>query len=132
MPPVLILHAAVLHPIDILHYPESTPHPMDFSTVEDSNPTKPDLNPGNPQHPSADQSIADVQLVSSSCIKSDGPEHTISLVGRRLEGGLNAEQLRFCSKLLSDLHRKAYQNIASPFYEPVGTSMLVLRTSDPS
>jgi len=33
---------------------------------------------------------------------------------------LNAEQLRFCSKLLDDLHR----NITSPFCKPVGVSIL--------
>jgi hypothetical protein len=30
------------------------------------------------------------------------------------------EQLRFCAKLLSDIHRKQLYAIASPFYEPVG------------
>ena len=42
---------------------------------------------------------------------------------------LNAEQLRFCSKLLSDLRRKTHWNIASPFYEPVGAASF-LRTSE--
>ena len=40
---------------------------------------------------------------------------------RAAKDNLNAEQLRFCSKLLSDLHRKAHWTVASPFYEPVGT-----------
>ncbi|KAH0838598.1 Bromodomain-containing protein [Lanmaoa asiatica] len=31
----------------------------------------------------------------------------------------SAEQLKFCAKLLVDLHRKQYLNIAQPFYEPV-------------
>jgi bromodomain-containing factor 1 len=39
---------------------------------------------------------------------------------RAAKDNLNAEQLRFCSKLLGDLHRKTHWNIASPFYEPVG------------
>lgn len=30
------------------------------------------------------------------------------------------EQLKFCSRLLTDLHKKQYYNIAHPFYEPVG------------
>lgn len=29
------------------------------------------------------------------------------------------EQLRFCAKVLEQLHRKSHMNIASPFYEPV-------------
>lgn len=220
-----------LYPVDIVamnipHYPEIITHPMDFSTIEDklnsSSPTKPDPNPGKPRYQTADQFIADVRLIFSNCIKFNGPEHAISLMGRRLEelfdksiknipppeeakpvpvkkapppvpapppittapakqrvprrpststpvirrnepvsaGGnrpkreihpppskdlpyadvpkksrkaraakdnLNAEQLRFCSKLLSDLHRKAHWNIASPFYEPVGTSGSILR-----
>ncbi|KAG5648164.1 hypothetical protein DXG03_006118 [Asterophora parasitica] len=31
----------------------------------------------------------------------------------------SSEQLRFCSKLLTDLHKKQYITFASPFYEPV-------------
>jgi hypothetical protein len=30
------------------------------------------------------------------------------------------EQLKFCGKVLGDLHRKQHYAIASPFYEPVG------------
>jgi hypothetical protein len=29
------------------------------------------------------------------------------------------EQLRFCAKVISELHKKQYYNFASPFYEPV-------------
>jgi len=195
---------------------------MDLSTIEDklncSNPAKPDPNPEKPRYQTAEQFIADVRLVFSNCIKFNGPDHAISVMGRRLEelfdksiknlpppeepkpvpvkkapppapapiptpittapvkqrvprrpststpvirrnesisaGGsrpkreihpppskdlpyadapkksrkaraakdnLNAEQLRFCSKLLGDLHRKQHWTIASPFYEPVGT-----------
>lgn len=32
----------------------------------------------------------------------------------------SAEQLKFCVKLLVELHRKQYQAAAHPFYEPVG------------
>jgi len=219
-----------LFPVDIVamnipHYPEVVTHPMDFSTIEDklnnSNLTKPDADPEKPRYQTADQFIADVRLVFTNCVKFNGPEHAISLMGRRLEelfdksiknlpppeeakpapvkkapppvpaptpttsapakqraprrpststpvirrnesisaGGsrpkreihpppskdlpyadvpkksrkaraakdnLNAEQLRFCSKLLSDLHRKAHWTIASPFYEPVGMFVSVL------
>ena len=41
---------------------------------------------------------------------------------RAVKDNLNAEQLRFYSKLLSDLHRKTHWTIASPFYEHVGAS----------
>jgi len=41
---------------------------------------------------------------------------------RAAKDNLNAEQLRFCSKLLGDLHRKSHWTIANPFYEPVGAS----------
>jgi len=224
-----------LTPIDVVamnipHYPEIT-HPMDFSTIERklnfSSPIKPNPNPENPRYQTADQFIADVRLVFTNCVKFNGPEHAISLMGRRVEelfdksiknlpppeevkpppvkkappppapappvpapttsapakqraphrpstssapvirrnksisaGGsrpkreihlppskdlpyadvpkksrkaravkdnLNAEQLKFCSKLLGDLHRKSHWNIASPFYEPVGTSTLESR-----
>ena len=215
-----------LYPVDIVamnipHYPEIITHPMDFATIEEklnsSNPAKPDPNPQKPRYHTADQFIADVRLIFSNCVKFNGSEHAISMMGRRLEelfdksiknipppeeakpapvkkapppapvptpaptapakqrvprrpststpvirrnesvsaGGsrpkreihpppskdlpyadvpkksrkaraakdnLNAEQLRFCSKLLGDLHRKQHWTIASPFYEPVGTS----------
>lgn len=32
----------------------------------------------------------------------------------------SAEQLKYCSKILADLHKKQYFSIANPFYEPVG------------
>lgn len=221
-----------LNPVDIVtmnipHYPEIITHPMDFKTIEDklenSVPGKDVPKPDQPRYSSADQFIADVRLVFSNCVKFNGPEHTISLMGRRLEelfdksiknlpppeeakpapvkkapppppapapipvaknraprrpststpvirrnesvsaGGsrpkreihpppskdlpytevskksrkaraakdnLNAEQLRFCSKLLGDLHRKQHWNIANPFYEPVGASSVILKASD--
>jgi len=33
-----------------------------------------------------------------------------------------AEQLKYCAKILSDLRRQQYWDIAHPFYEPVGMS----------
>ena len=30
------------------------------------------------------------------------------------------EQLKYCGKILTDLHKKSLYSIASPFYEPVG------------
>ncbi|KAF9014933.1 Bromodomain-containing protein [Cyathus striatus] len=39
--------------------------------------------------------------------------------GKRVKDDGTAEQLRFCSKVLTDLHKKQYYNIAHPFYEPV-------------
>lgn len=217
-----------LAPVDVVamnipHYPEIITHPMDFKTIEDklenSVPGKDIPRPDQPRYLSADQFIADVRLVFSNCVKFNGPEHMISLMGRRLEelfdksiknlpppeevkpvpvkkappppppptpatpaaknrvprrpststpiirrndsisaGGsrpkreihpppskdlpytdaskksrkaraakdnLNAEQLRFCSKLLSDLHKKSHWTIANPFYEPVGASGVI-------
>lgn len=39
--------------------------------------------------------------------------------GKRVKDDGTAEQLKFCGKILSDLHRKQHYNIAHPFYEPV-------------
>lgn len=211
-----------LFPVDIVtmnipHYPEIVTHPMDFKTIEEklenSVPGKEVPKPDQPRYLSADQFIADVRLVFSNCVKFNGPEHQISMMGRRLEelfdksiknlpppeeakpapvkkapppppppapvtapvkprvprrpststpvirrndstsaGGsrpkreihpppskdlpyadvskksrkaraakdnLNAEQLRFCSKLLGELHKKQHWTIANAFYEPV-------------
>jgi hypothetical protein len=41
---------------------------------------------------------------------------------RPAQDRMAAEQLKYCSKILSDLHKKQYFQIASPFYEPVGQS----------
>ena len=226
-----------LFPVDVVamnipHYPEIVTHPMDFASIERklnfSNPAKPDPNPENPRYQTADQFIADVRLVFTNCVKFNGPEHAISLMGRRVEelfdksiknlpppeeakpapvkkapppvpappapaptaaapakqrvprrpststpvirrndsvsaGGsrpkreihpppskdlpyadapkksrkaraakdnLNAEQLRFCSKLLGDLHRKTHWAVASPFYEPVGAFVTTTGTNE--
>jgi hypothetical protein len=59
---------------------------------------------------------------------ADAPKK--SRKARAAKDNLNVEQLRFCSKLLSDLHRKTHWNVASPFYEPVGASVSILRTSE--
>jgi hypothetical protein len=219
-----------LFPVDVVamnipHYPEIITHPMDFKTIEEKLENsvlgKEVPKPDQPRYLSADQFIADVRLVFSNCVKFNGPEHMISLMGRRLEelfdksiknlpppeeakpppvkkappppapaptavaknraprrpststpvirrndsssaGGsrpkreihpppskdlpyadvskksrkaraakdnLNAEQLKFCSKLLGDLHRKQHWTIANAFYEPVGGSGDTLRAN---
>ena len=33
---------------------------------------------------------------------------------------VNAEQLKFCDKILKELHKKGHYTYAHPFYEPVG------------
>jgi hypothetical protein len=82
-----------LFPVDVVamnipHYPEIVTHPMDFKTIEEkldnSVPGKVS-KPDQPQYTSTDQFIVDVRLVFSNCVKFNGPEHTISLMGRRLE-----------------------------------------------
>lgn len=40
--------------------------------------------------------------------------------GKRVKDDGTAEQLKFCSKILQEIHRKQHYTIASPFYEPVG------------
>ena len=43
------------------------------------------------------------------------------------------EQLKFCGKILSDLHKRQYIPIASPFYYPVGKfacSLILMNYSD--
>ena len=213
-----------LVPVDIVvmnipHYPEIISQPMDFSTIEskikNSVPGKEPPHPEKLRYLSVDQLITEVRLVFTNCVGFNGPEHTISPMGRRLEemfyksvmnlsppeepkpapvkkappsspapapstasakqraprrpststaairrndsvsaGGSrpkreihpppskdlpyadvskksrearaakddpSAEQLRFCSKLLSKLHRKRqHWTCASPLYEPVG------------
>jgi hypothetical protein len=212
--------APFLRPVDpvalnIPLYPSIIKHPMDFSTVErklnSSNPIKPDLNPDNPRYLNPDDFVSDVRLIFANCITFNGPEHTVSQMGRRVEEVFDkqiknippaaeappvkkvstpppppppvappaakkvqprrastsmpvirrsdteavgrpkreihppppkdlpyadapkrkrqvrrakdngvAEQLKFCSKLLTELHRKQHAAIAYPFYEPVG------------
>ncbi|KAF5337245.1 hypothetical protein D9611_003243 [Ephemerocybe angulata] len=46
--------------------------------------------------------------------------------GKPSEG--SSEQLRFCGKILSDLNKKQYYNIAHPFYEPVDWVKMELPT----
>ncbi|OCH96602.1 Bromodomain-containing protein [Obba rivulosa] len=207
-----------LQPVDpivlnIPHYPSIIKNPMDFSTVERklqaSSPVKPDSNPTNPRYFTADDFIADVRLIFANCVTFNGPDHAVSLMGKRVEAvfdkqikqmpppeepkpvvkkvptpppppppapipakkpvarrqstsvpvirrtdeqsgrpkreihppppkdlpyldvpkkarrvkaaknDINAEQLRYCEKVLKDLHRKQHYNIAHPFYEPV-------------
>ena len=40
--------------------------------------------------------------------------------GKRSRDDSSAEQLKYCGKILSELHRKQYYAFANPFYEPVG------------
>lgn len=41
--------------------------------------------------------------------------------GKRSKADGSTEQLKYCSKMLQELNRKQYYNIAYPFYNPVGT-----------
>lgn len=212
--------APYLTPVDpvalnIPHYFSIIKHPMDFQTIDrklaSSNPQKPDPNPNNPRYLNADEFIADVRLMFSNAALFNGPEHAVTIMGRRVEAVFDKqikqmpppaeeppapkkvptppppvqapvpakkvsaarrpstsvptirrnetaetarpkreihppppkdlpyaelpkkmraarrpklndgseEQLRFCSKVLSDLHKKSLYNIASHFYEPV-------------
>ncbi len=86
--------APFLRPVDpvalnIPHYPTIIKTPMDFGTVERkvaaSNPQKPDPNPSNPRYSTPDEFVADVRLVFENCFKFNGPDHTISAMGRRVE-----------------------------------------------
>jgi hypothetical protein len=40
---------------------------------------------------------------------------------KRVKDDGTSEQLKFCVKMLQDLHRKQHYAVAGPFYEPVGT-----------
>ncbi|TFK57425.1 Bromodomain-containing protein [Heliocybe sulcata] len=48
---------------------------------------------------------------------ADGPKRPRKTKSGRDDG--TADQLKYCSKILTELHRKQHYNIASPFYEPV-------------
>ncbi|KAF8641126.1 hypothetical protein AX17_000768 [Amanita inopinata Kibby_2008] len=83
-----------LRPVDpialnIPHYPQIVKNPMDFSTIErklsSSNPTKPDPNPQNPRYRDADEFISDVRLIFQNCLTFNGPDHAVSLMGKRVE-----------------------------------------------
>lgn len=39
---------------------------------------------------------------------------------KRIKDDGTAEQLKYCAKILQELHRKQHYNYAHPFYEPVG------------
>lgn len=41
--------------------------------------------------------------------------------GKKAKDDGTAEQLKYCGKILQELHRKQHVDIAGPFYEPVGT-----------
>ncbi|KAI0768492.1 Bromodomain-containing protein [Trametes elegans] len=83
-----------LSPVDpvamgIPHYPTIIKHPMDFSTIERklnaSNPTKPDPNSTNPRYHSSDEFVADIRLIFSNTSTFNGPEHPVTLMGKRVE-----------------------------------------------
>jgi len=83
-----------LRPVDAIalnipHYPQIIKNPMDFSTIErklnSSNPAKPDPNPQNPRYHSADDFISDVRLIFQNCFTFNGPDHAVSLMGKRIE-----------------------------------------------
>ena len=43
--------------------------------------------------------------------------------GKKIKDDGTAEQLKYCGKILQELHRKQHYTFASPFYEPVGMSI---------
>ncbi|KAI0034904.1 Bromodomain-containing protein [Vararia minispora EC-137] len=75
--------------LGIPHYFNVVKHPMDMSTIEhklaSSNPAKPDSNPNNPRYATADEFIADVRLMFTNSITFNGPDHPVTLMGKRVE-----------------------------------------------
>ena len=75
--------------LNIPHYFSIIKHPMDFQTIDrklsSSNPLKPDPNPNNPRYLSADEFIADVHLMFTNAALFNGPEHAVTIMGRRVE-----------------------------------------------
>lgn len=83
-----------LQPVDpnalgIPHYPTIITHPMDLGTVERklqaSNPTKPDANSVVGRYSTVDEFTADIRLIFANCEKFNGPEHAVTLMGKRVE-----------------------------------------------
>jgi hypothetical protein len=83
-----------LNPVDpialgIPHYFTIIKHPMDLGTVErkvqSSNPNKPDPNLVNARYRNSAEFIHDVKLIFSNTVTFNGPDHAISLMGKRLE-----------------------------------------------
>ncbi len=74
--------------LDIPHYPSIIKNPMDILTIErklnSSNPAKPDPNLNNPRYCSADEFINDVRLVFTNALTFNGPDHVVTLMGKRL------------------------------------------------
>lgn len=139
-------------------YPDVVAHPMDLKTIqaklENSLPRKGALDPSRPCYLSADQFIADAQLVFSNSLTFAGPESEMSRMGSRLralfektmqglphtgvveltevkaaEVNFSLEQLKFCTALLVELHDPQHQGVASPFYDPVGMRHFVTSES---
>lgn len=86
--------APFLRPVDpvalnVPHYPSIIKTPMDFGTIErklsSSNPQKPDGNPANPRYHNADDFVSDVRLIFHNCYTFNGPDHAISVMGKRVE-----------------------------------------------
>jgi hypothetical protein len=72
--------------MNIPHYPEIIAHPMDYKEkLENSELEKEVPETDQPRYLSTDQFIANMRLVFSNCVRFNGPEHMISLMGRRLE-----------------------------------------------
>ncbi|EIN13579.1 Bromodomain-containing protein [Punctularia strigosozonata HHB-11173 SS5] len=75
--------------LNIPHYPSIIKNPMDLSTVErklgSSNPAKPDPNPSNPRYRNVDEFIADVRLIFSNALLFNGPDHAVTLMGKRVQ-----------------------------------------------
>ena len=83
-----------LPPVDIMamnipDYPKLITQPMDFKTIEEklanSIPRKDVPKPDEPRYLSVDQFITDVRLVFSNCVKFNGSDHMISMMGMRSE-----------------------------------------------
>ena len=94
-----------LPPVDVVsmnipHHLEIITHPMESKAIEEtfdnSLPGKEALKPHQPRYLSADQFIADVRLVFSNCVKFNGPEHPISLIGRDWRSSPRSRSRPFC------------------------------------
>lgn len=62
---------------------------MDFSAIDRklaaSNPAKPDPNPSNPRYLNSGEFVSDVHTIFSNAVLFNGPEHPVTLMGRRIE-----------------------------------------------
>ena len=78
------------HAICSMVKPASCLYGTGFSTIErkltSSNPAKPDANPSNPRYYSADEFISEVRLVFSNTLTFNGPDNSVTQIGKRVEG----------------------------------------------